>query len=241
MQIWQQPGYVLHVRPWRETSLLLECLTPELGRVGLVARGVRGRKARIQRATLEAFQPVNLSFQLRGEMGTLREAEAGLRHELMGTGLFSGLYLNELVVRLTVRLDAHVALFAAYADTLVRLATHTGMAWSLRRFERDLLQALGYAPVLDIEPASGCPIQPLQRYDYAPELGPVVRPQTGWIPGSALLALATDREPGAEDLRVLKRLMRHLIAEHLGDHDLASWRFFSHRRGVTRRSVKPGG
>ncbi len=239
MQIWQQPGYVLHARPWRETSLLLECLTPELGRVGLIARGVRGRKTRIQRATLEAFQPVNLSFHLRGEMGTLRDAEAGPRHALTGTGLLSGLYLNELVVRLTVRQDAHAPLFAAYADTLARLATHTGIAWTLRRFERDLLQALGYAPVLDAEPGSGQPIQPLQRYDYEPELGPVVRPQTGWIPGSALLALATDSEPRAEDLRVLKRLMRRLIAEHLGNRDLASWRFFSHRREVTRRPVKP--
>ncbi len=241
MQIWQQPGYVLHARPWRETSLLLECLTPEMGRVGLVARGVRGRKTRIQRATLEAFQPVNLSFQLRGEMGTLRDAEAGPRHDLTGTGLLSGLYLNELVVRLTARQDAHTPLFAAYADTLARLATHTGIAWTLRRFERDLLQALGYAPVLDTEPGSGQPIQPLQRYDYEPELGPVVRPQTGWIPGSALLALATDSEPMAEDMRVIKRLMRHLIAEHLGNRDLTSWRFFSRPRKVTKRSVKPVG
>ncbi len=241
MQIWQQPGYVLHARPWRETSLLLECLTPELGRVGLVARGVRGRKTRIQRATLEAFQPVNLSFQLRGEMGTLREAEAGLRHALKGTALLSGLYLNELVVRLTVRLDAHMPLFAAYADTLVRLATQPGIAWSLRRFERDLLQTLGYAPVLDVEAETGQPIQPLQHYDYEPELGPVRRSQAGWIPGSALLALAADIEPKAEDLRVLKRLMRHLIAEHLGGRNLASWQLFNSPRGSTRRLAKPGG
>ena len=106
MRIDQQPAYVLHARPYRETSLLLECLTREHGRLGVVARGVRGERARLRRAQLEPFQPLALGLLLRGEMATLTAVETvGAPQRLEGDAALAGLYLNELVVRLTGRQD----------------------------------------------------------------------------------------------------------------------------------------
>ena len=141
MRIEQQPAYVLHARPYRETSLLLECLTREHGRIGVIARGVRGEKARLKRAQLEPFQPIAMDLLLRGELATLTAVEpVGVPLRMVGDAALASLYLNELVVRLTERQDPFPSLFDAYATTLARLAGGEPLAWTLRRFERDLLE-----------------------------------------------------------------------------------------------------
>ncbi len=200
MRIEQQPVYVLHSRPYRETSLLLECLTRDHGRVGVVARGVRREKARLQRAQLEPFQLLATDLVLRGELATLQGAEGvGAPLRLVGDAGLAGLYLNELVVRLTGRQDPQPELFAAYAKTLPRLATGEPLAWSLRRFERDLLEAIGYGLQLTFEAESGEPVDPDHWYRYTVEQGP--SPCRSGTPhalrGADLLALAEDRMPEA--------------------------------------------
>jgi len=228
MLIDQQPGYVLHARPYRETSLLLECLTRDHGRVGVVARGVRRERARLQRAQLEPFQPLALDLLLRGELATLRGAEsAGAPLRLTGEAGLSGLYLNELVVRLTGRQDPLPALFEAYARTLPRLAGQQGtLAWQLRRFERDLLAAIGYALQLDTEADGGEPLALEGWYRYQVEHGPVACPAGAprAIRGADLLALAMDECPDAAGLAALRRLMREVIRFHLGGGELHAWR-----------------
>jgi DNA repair protein RecO (recombination protein O) len=223
----QQPAYVLHARPYRETSLLLECLTRDHGRVGVVARGVRRERARLQRAQLEPFQPLALDLLLRGELATLRGAEpAGPPRRLVGDAGLAGLYINELVVRLTGRQDPLPDLFDAYARTLGRLAEATALAWQLRRFERDLLSAIGYALQLDAEADTGEPVAPEGWYRYEVEHGPVVAPARAprAIRGSDLLDLAADRCPDVAGLAALRRLMRELIRFHLGGGELHAWR-----------------
>ncbi|MBP1475233.1 DNA repair protein RecO [Frateuria sp. MAH-13] len=223
----QQPAYVLHARPYRETSLLLECLTRDHGRLGVVARGVRRERARVQRAQLEPFQPLALDLLLRGELATLRTAEpTGTPLRLTGDAGLAGLYLNELVVRLTGRQDPLPELFDAYARTLPRLAGPDTLAWQLRRFERDLLAAIGYALQLDTEPDSGEPVAPEGWYRYQVEHGPVASPADAprAIRGADLLALATDQCPDAVGLAALRRLMREVIRFHLGGGELHAWR-----------------
>jgi DNA repair protein RecO (recombination protein O) len=106
MRLELQPAYVLHSRPYRETSLLLECLTRDQGRLGVVARGVRGEKTRLRRAQLEPFQPLAMGLLLRGELATLTSVEiTGASLRLVGNAGLAGLYLNELVVRLSERQD----------------------------------------------------------------------------------------------------------------------------------------
>lgn len=234
MRTTQQPAYILHSRAWRETSLLLEAFTRDFGRVGLVARGVRGARARLQRSALEPLQALSLDWSGRGELRTLTAAEPeGHACTLRGDRLLSAMYVNELLVRLTARDDPHPCLFQRYAALLDELGTEQALAWSLRRFERDLLAAIGYALQLETAADSGDSIEASRVYDYLPEHGPVAEGQaTGGtrVRGSALLALAADAAPpDAEDLAALRRLMRTLIGAHLGERGLQSWRIVGDR------------
>jgi DNA repair protein RecO (recombination protein O) len=170
-----------------------------------------------------------MAWSGRGELRTLVAAEpAGNAHALRGDHLLSAMYVNELLVRLTARDDPNPGLFERYAVLLDELATTRSLAWSLRRFERDLLAVLGYALLLETTADRGEPIEPARAYEYLPERGPVVAGSaTGGVHvrGSALLALAADAgPPSAEDLAALRRLMRALIGAHVGEHGLQSWR-----------------
>ncbi len=227
MRIEQQPAYVLHARAYRETSLLLECLTRDHGRLGVVARGVRGERARLRRAQLEPFQPLTMDLLLRGEMATLTAVESvGRPAWLSGDAGLAGLYLNELVVRLTGRQDPYPLLFDAYAQTLVRLATGEPLGWSLRRFERDLLDAIGYGLQLLHDSDSGEPLEPDGSYRYLADQGAVAcadgHPHA--LRGSDLLALEGDDMPDNRGLRALRDMMREIIRFHLGGGELRAWR-----------------
>ena len=231
MRIEQQPAFVLHSRAYRETSLLLECLTRDHGRVGLVARGMRRERARTPRALLQPLVPVRLGWSGRGELAALTQIEATAPgFDLSGDALLCALYLNELVLRITPRQDPHPDLFDDYAETLARLARGEPQAWTLRRFERDLLAHLGYALVLDVEGDGGAALDPQRDYAYRHEHGPIpwqhardgVR-----LRGAALLALAHDEMPANEYLAPLRRLMRAVIAAHLDGGELRSWSMLS--------------
>ncbi|HEX7340307.1 MAG TPA: DNA repair protein RecO [Rhodanobacteraceae bacterium] len=231
MLITQQPAYVLHARPYRETSLLLECLTRDHGRLGVVARGVRRARATTAAADLQPFRRLALTFVLRGELATLRAAEpVGPSRPLEGTTLFAGLYVNELVVRLSAREDADGGLFDTYAQTLDRLtAEPEALAWTLRRFERDALAALGYAMELAVDAQRDEPLEAAAEYVYVPEQGPLraMPGQPGLrVRGADLLGLGNDRPPDAEGLERLRRLLRGIVLHHLGGKPLRSWQVF---------------
>ena len=231
MRVDQQPAFVLHARPYRETSLLVEALTRDHGRVGLVARGVRRERSRLPRGLLQPLQPLLLSWVSRGELATLAGAEAassplGLR----GDALLAAMYVNELVLRLGNRNDAHPVAFAAYAQCLARLAVDMDVAWTLRRFERDLLAELGYALALT-HTVSGEPIDAGVEYNYDPESG-ASELRTGAafarVSGAALLALDRDERPNAAQLAQLRRLIRSAI-RHLLGCELNAWALSAQR------------
>lgn len=227
MRIEQQPAYVLHARPYRETSLLLECLTREHGRLGVIARGVRGDKARLKRAQLEPFQAVAMDLLLRGELATLTAVEpVGVPVRMIGDAALASLYLNELVVRLTERQDPVPDLFDAYAATLTRLAHGEPLAWTLRRFERDLLEAIGYGLQLQYDADSGEPLESDGYYRYFADQGAVrsMASHAQAIRGIDLLSLQQDRMPDSAGLRTLRDLMREIIRFHLGGGELRAWR-----------------
>lgn len=227
MRVEQQPAFVLHARPYRETSMLVECLSRDHGRIGVVARGVRNERARLQRAQLEPFQRLELDLLLKGELATLRSTEpAGAPLRLTGDAGLAGLYLNELVVRLTGRQDPNPELFSHYERTLPRMAAGEPLAWTLRRFERDMLDALGYALQLDVDAIDGMPIDPAGTYFYDPESGAMPgRPgDPRALRGSDLLALAADTIPDQAGLAALRRMMRQVITFYLGGGELKAWR-----------------
>ncbi len=219
-----EPAYVLHARPFRETSQLLEVFSAGHGRMGLLARGAKGGKGGGRAALLQPFTPLILAWQGRGELPQLVDAEpAGLSPRLLGDALMAGFYANELLVQLLNRGEAHTALFARYALLLSQLAADD-LAWPLRCFERDLLAAIGFELPLGTDHA-GQPIEPAARYRWLGEAGALrlgIAEQSG-IEGAALLALSADEAPPDALLPPLRRLLREELKRHLHGRSLRSW------------------
>ena len=228
-----EPALVLHARPWRETSLLVEAFSRSHGRLGLIARGARRPKSRM-RGLLQPFIPLLLSWRGKGELATLTGAEAaGSVVPLAGSAAIVGFYVNELLLNFLHRHDPEPILFDHYRAALDRFAHVDDPEPVLRIFEKRLLQAVGYALELEREANSGIAIDPEGRYRYTTDSGPErwsdgTRPGV-CVSGSTLIALA--REEELADRRALmeaKHLMRSLIDEHSGGRVLAS-------RGLWRR------
>jgi DNA repair protein RecO (recombination protein O) len=232
-----QPAYVLHARPYRETSLLLELLTLNDGRAGAIARGVRGARGQPLRAALQPLQPLSLSLRGRGELPLLAGAEVqGQAVPLTGDALLAAFYVNELLVRLLPRGDPAPSLFWRYAALLGELGSDVPLGWTLRRFERDLLDSLGYALELTLEADGHTPVTAEACYRYESGHGPRrTAPTPGALPGAALLALADDAIPPAELLPPLRRLLRQCLAEHLGGRELRSWNLLVQMPGMGNR------
>ena len=218
-----QAGYVLHTYPYKETSLIVEAFTRNFGRVALLARGAR-RPRSAMRGVLLSFHPLRLSWSggMDGaaSLGNLISAEwSGALQPLSGRGLMCGFYLNELVLRLLPRDDAHEALFDVYTDALRQLAVGNPQAFVLRSFEKRLLSELGYAPLLEREAVSGAPIDPSRRYVYEPDRGPMpsmnASSQDLSVSGQTLLDLAADEFGRPETRDEARMLLRSLIGQRL--------------------------
>lgn len=221
----EQPAFVLHSYPYRETSLVLEVFSRQHGRVALVARGARRPRSAL-RGLLMGFQPLTLSWFGKHELRTLHRAEwQGGQPQLQGTALLCGFYLNELLLNLMARDDPHERLFDYYQLTLQRLAHEENHAATLRCFEKHMLQELGYALLLEHEADSGKPIAPDMRYRYLIERGAL--PETAYtndishiaeglpVLGKTLQDMAADDYRDAVSAQQSKQLMRMLLNHHL--------------------------
>jgi DNA repair protein RecO (recombination protein O) len=214
-----EPGFVLHTYPYRETSLIVEAFTRRHGRTSLIAKGAR-RPRSAMRGMLLSFQPLGLSWTGSGEMHTLTGADwQGAASFLRGAGLMCGFYLNELLLRLLPREDAHEALYDDYCEGLARLAQGSlPTATVLRMFERRLLAGLGYALQLDRDAVDGAPIRAEWSYLYEPERGPVAANGAGGdlvVSGRTLLDIGADDYRRPETQAESRALMRTLIGQRL--------------------------
>lgn len=227
-----QPAYVLHSYPFRETSLIVEVFSRDFGRMALLARGARRPRSAI-RGLLMAFQPIEIGWAGKGEVLTLMKAEwQGGQPLLSGDALFCGYYLNELLMHLLPREDAHEQLFAHYTKMLVRLAAHPSgkvREADLRSFEKALLQELGYGLTLNHDSA-GSPIQPEAFYTYRMEQGPVrlehEEAAAQIVIGKTLLDLEADDFTEPRSRYESKALMRTLIAYYLAGKELETRKIF---------------
>lgn len=229
MRFVAEPAFVLHARPWRETSLLVEVLSAEHGRLGLVARGVQGAKKHVLRAALQPLQWIRFDAAQKGELAHLNTAEAvDTAPLLLGDAALASFYINELCLRLAPRQVPQPELYAAYASVRERLRAGEALAWTLRRFERDLLDALGVGLEFAQE-GEGAAIDPAARYRLDPEYGPrrLLSTRAGAFreaaTGSALMALAADVLPPSDDLASLRLPLRAVLLHHLGGRGLKSW------------------
>lgn len=234
-----QPAFVLHRYDWSETSLILDLFSRGWGRVAVAAKGAKRPYSQL-RSVLLPFQrlQVSLSKPREGEtidVHTLRSAEwAGGQPMLSGAALFSGFYLNELLMKLVGRDDPQPALFDAYAATLPTLAAGGDVEQAgLRAFELVLLHEIGVLPDLSAITADGAPVLPDEAYLLRADAG-VWRVQGGaeaGVRGATLLAIdgalarddlgALQAACGAE-LQPLRQQLRGLLHYHLGSPHLRS-------------------
>jgi len=216
-------GYVLHQRPYRDTSLIVELFVRDHGRLSAFARGARGPRSRF--AGLQPFRPLLLSWSGRGESPTLSAAEddGPAPAPLPAERILSGFYLNELLLRLTVPHDPQPEVYAHYAATLARLRAGEPLETVLRRFEKRLLDLLGYGNDLRCE-AGGRAVEADGYYHFRPGAGlwPATAPDAeGAVRGSVLLALAADEPP--EDTagqRQARQLLRAALDHCLDGREL---------------------
>jgi DNA repair protein RecO (recombination protein O) len=230
-----EPAFVLHSYPYRETSLIVEAFTPGFGRVAMVARGAKRPRSET-RGLLQAFQPLTLSWSGGGELKTLMKAEWRGGIPLPGgSALLCGFYLNELLLKMLAREDAHPGLFDDYATALAALAAQqdaAAQAAVLRRFELRLLAELGYGLQLTRDAETGAEIDPAGRYHYEFERGPrrvsnTLRepgPRGPLVRGATLLALAANAFSDTEAAAEAKRLMREVLDHHLEERRIVSRR-----------------
>lgn len=212
-----QPGWLLALRPYRETSALLEVLTPDHGRVGLVARGARGAKSKL-RGLLQPFAPLLLSWTESGELGSLTGIEsAGAPILLSGEAVFYGWYVNELLLRLLQRHDAHPELLEDYASTLPKLAG-TQAEPALRSFELRLLAELGYG----FDLPDTLQAEAYYRIDTDGGLAPAWAGERAAVSGRALIALRDEALDMADaaTLREARTLLRRALQRQLGEREL---------------------
>lgn len=222
-----QPGYVLHHRPYRDTSRILELFTRDHGRVSLFARGARGgRKAGASLVSvLQPFNRVLVSWTGRGEAGQLTAAEFdGAFATLPADRMVSGFYLNELLLKLFARHDSHPDVFDLYSAT-IEILKHGGDAVApLRVFEKRLLEALGYGLTLERDAVSGLPIESEAVYHYRLEQGAVraadVAEGNLMFAGSTLLCLAREELSDARICADARRLLRAALDRCLEGREL---------------------
>ncbi len=211
-RVWLAPGYVLHQYAYRDSGRIVEVFTGEHGRLTLFARGANGPKSAL-RGVLRPFQRLLVSWSGRSEACSLVTAEIdGALTNLDGGRLMSGFYLNELLLKLTHRWDAHPDIFCSYAACVEALCAGAGEEATLRVFEKRLLHDLGYGLEFG-RTAEGLPVQGDRYYRVAPERGPqpCVAEAAGAVYGQSLHDLEQENFRDARSLRDAKRLLRAAI------------------------------
>ncbi len=225
MRVQNEPAWLLHHRPFQDASRILDVLTQNHGRLSLVARGSRSGRSRLK-GLLRPFAPLQLSWVARSELGTLTGADRlGTPVVLAGEALMAAFYVNELILHLVHRHDPQPEIFAAYAETIAGLRDNERIAAGLRTFELELLRLLGFALDLGREADSRAALDPAGTYEYRVQHGPVpVRDREGTMifRGADLLAIRDRDFIDPAVLRAAGRLLREVIAFHLGGKELKS-------------------
>lgn len=227
MRVELENGYVLHSRPYGDTSVILNCFTEHYGKIALIAKGVRNRKVK-QRLYVQPFTPLLISWQGKSGLKTLVnvEVKGALRH-LNDKRLYSAFYLNELLMRLLPDNDDHPEVFADYIQALEQLYGSCELEAVLRQFEFSLIQGLGYG--VDFHYCiDGSEISTTGRYGYVHEAGFVEAPssQEGAYSGAELQAIVQGDYADASVRRAAKHLARTMLRPLLGSRPLSSRKLF---------------
>ncbi|QBZ82697.1 DNA repair protein RecO [Hydrogenovibrio crunogenus] len=239
----EQQAFVLHRRPYRETSLLVTFFTPDYGKQNAVIKGVRSssKTARAKQAWLQPFQGLNISWREKtnhsSDLVSLRQLEPNhVRFPLGGEGSICGLYLNELLYRLLYPSLEVTGLFEEYQQALYDLALAEDryqQAWVLRQFEFALLSELGYAFQTEVDYYQQ-PIQADKKYLFHLELGLFPEPfsqisldqNQGVVISGQCLLLFAQKTYCESCLTEWKRLFRYVLTPYLGQKPIQTRSLF---------------
>ena len=227
-----QPAYILHSRNFRDSSLILDLITPTYGRVSLIARGVKQTRNSARRAILQPFRSLLVSWQGRGELCTLTSVEESGKPILLDdVHLICGYYISEILLKLIARGEAGPEVFALYDETVRELELKKKPEPLLRRFEIRLLQLLGLAPQFAFCVDGHEQVEADVLYFYFPESGATpaescLQPGGIKVTGKTLIALDSFDFSDDESRVEAKRLMRRVLAYFLGDQPIRSRELF---------------
>lgn len=226
-----EPAFILHTRPYSNTSLILELFSEHHGRVAVIARSARGSKSRY-RGKLLPFSAMLVSWSGRTDLKALGAVDFAVTPVLLeGDALLCGFYINELMLRLLQREDAYPNLYQDYANAIKQLMTPDSITITLRRFEKSLLDRLGYGLPLHNDANSHFPIEANVYYQHIPQYGFVRcdEPQEGlfMIAGQSLIDIRNNCFEDPQTLSDAKKLFRRVLSRHLGDKPLKSRELFS--------------
>lgn len=240
-RVHHEPAWLLHHRPFRDSSRILDIFSRDFGRVSLVARGSRSANSKLK-GILRPFLPLQVSWYMRSDLGTLTGAEMhGAPIALSGDALMSAYYINELLLNLLHRHDPQPETFSLYEETILRLVGNNEVAPLLRRFEMELLRLLGYALNLDHDMQSGEALVADSEYIYRLGDGPVQASGGGnamLFRGHELIGIREERFHDAAVLTGANRLLREVIAWHLQGKELKSRKVLREiRRGQVTGSL----
>ncbi len=222
-RILSHPAWILHHRPFSNSSMIFEVITADHGRIALLAKGSRSAKSKF-RGILRPFMPLNISWLSRLNLGTLIDVEMkGLPLSLSGDALISGYYINELLLKLLHKDDIQSEIFHLYSETIKNLINIENLSITLRQFEIKLLELLGYALNLDEDSRTRLPIDPIKYYIYNPDMGlSMVDIKKGPMIflGSELIAIRKQEFNCTNTLKCASRLLRNVISHQLGNKKL---------------------
>ena len=243
-RVQQQPGYILHHRPFRDSSQILDVITRDHGKISLVARGSRGSKSRLA-GVLRPFLPLRLSWVAKSDLGTMTGAEAaGPPAGMVGDAMLSAFYVNELLLHFLHRFDPQPEIFSLYEEVIKALVSSDNVAASLRSFELEFLSLLGYAVNFEHEYGSNDSLDDDRIYQFRMEQG-AVAVEHGEGPlvftGAILKGVGGQCFEDDEVLRAANRLLREIIGFHLGGKELKSRKVLMelHRGRIAKPVVMP--
>lgn len=228
-------AYVLHQRRYTDSRIIVEFLTFQQGVVHAVARAPGKR----DRAKFENFQPVSVEFIGVSELKTLRYCEqmADSVAPLSGTGLFCGIYLNELLQRVLSPAEPFPELFHFYETTLQRLrvgSSQMDYESALRKMEFFLLSELGFALDFFSCCITGNPVSTSGSYRYVVGEGFFEVPEEAMakgkfiaLPGAHLLAIGEGQLNDPTVLKTAKLISRKALSPLLEGKPLKSRELFS--------------
>jgi len=242
----QVDAFILHSKPYQETSAIFQVFTKESGRISLLAKGVRNKKSQARKAILQPFNLLSLSYVGRGDLKTLVECELIKQQAsnmyLNNESLACGYYLNELIIRALPEWESYSTLFELYCEAISSFGKHS-LQSILRKFEVELLTELGLAPDWRYDSFEK-PIESGKEYYFIDDRGFIVAEdnpeyRTSSSPvytGKSILALSAEQAASSneDNLKASQKLTQRLLRQVIGDRPLQSRKMWQHSRNIKK-------